>query len=116
MKRLMILIIAIALIVPSEKGVEVNVVNATNKYIKITVNNKRKNSVYISKRFVLKKKVKGKWKKIHFKKGVKFAKTVTILQNEKKTIKIKWKKYFGRNLKKGKYKIIFIKANRFSLQ
>ena len=71
MKRLMILIIAIALIVPSEKsveaskikGVEVNVVNATNKYIKITVNNKRKNSVSVSYTHLLKAGgKKGRWK------------------------------------------------------
>lgn len=124
MKRLKILIITILLVVCSGRNVEaskiknvdVKVVKVTNKCIEMNVKNNRRNSIYISQDFVLKKKIKSKWKKVKFKENAKFAKTITVLPNEKRLIKIKWKKYFGKNLKKGNYKIIFIKTRRFYLK
>ena len=124
MKRLKILIITILLVVCSGRNVEaskiknvdVKVVKVTNKCIEMNVKNNRRNSIYISQNFVLKKKIKSKWKKVKFKENAKFAKTITVFPNEKRLIKIKWKKYFGKNLKKGNYKIIFIKTRRFCLK
>lgn len=124
MKRLTFLIVAILFITfgaeraeaSNIKKVDVDVMDATSSYVKLNVKNRRSNSIYISQKFVLKKKVKGEWKKIYFNENVFFAKTIQILPNENKVIKIKWKNYFGKKLKKGKYKIVFIKTKKFSLK
>ena len=53
------------------------------------------------------------WEK--FKKNVKFAKTIVVPAGEKRVIKIKWKKFFDKKLKKGKYRIKFLGTKKFTI-
>lgn len=60
---------------------------------------------YFYERFVLKKREKNKWVKIKFKEKVGFRMSVVAWKKSNTIVKVKWKKFFGKNLSKGRYKI-----------
>lgn len=87
------------------KYVKVKVQSATKKGLKLKVTNTSKRKFCYGGAFVLKKRVKNKWKKVQFKEPIMFVKTKTLWGKSSRTEKLKWKKFFGKNLSKGRYKI-----------
>lgn len=79
--------------------------SATKKGLKLKVTNTSKRKFCYGGAFVLKKRVKNKWKKVQFKEPIMFVKTKTLWGKSSRTEKLKWKKFFGKNLSKGRYKI-----------
>ena len=100
------------------KEIKVKIVKYNSKVIKIKLTNlSKKHEVMFYPGFNLKKLKNNKWKSVKFlpKQGV-FAKTNILDIKESKIITIKWKKYFGKNLSKGKYKIKLVKSKRFRIK
>ena len=75
-----------------------------------------KKDFYFSELFVLKKQGKNKWKKVKFSEKAVFCKTIVARSGKSITVKLKWKKFFGKNLSKGKYKIKFVKTKSFKIK
>lgn len=97
----------------SKKNIKVKVQSATKKQLKLKITNKGERSFYYWGGFVLKKHVKNKWKEVQFKEGgVMFAKTRCTWGKSSTTVKFKWKKFFGKNLSKGRYKIKYARFNK----
>ena len=71
---------------------------------------------YFSEKFVLKKRVKNKWKKVKFKENVGFRLTMIAWKNSNTTVKVKWKRFFGKDLPKGRYKIKYVRAVTFRIK
>ena len=89
----------------SNKYIKVKVQSATKKGLKLKVINTTKRKFFYGGAFVLKKRVKNKWKKVKFKGPIMFVKTKTLRGKSSRREKLKWKKFFGKNLSKGRYKI-----------
>lgn len=100
----------------SKKQINVKVLSVTKKELKLKITNTGNKTFFYSELFALKKRVKNKWKKIQFKDNVFFAKTRTVRGKSSVIVKINWKKYFDKNLPKGKYKIKFVKAKTFKIK
>lgn len=100
----------------SKKNINVEIEKVNKKYIKIKLTNNGDEDLYYWRGFELKKKKGKAWKKINYKKPFKFPKTSVLKVNETKTYKIKWKKYYGKKLSKGKYKIRLVKTRKFSIK
>ena len=88
-----------------KKNIKVKVKLATKKQLKLKVTNITKRKFFYGGAFVLKKRVKNKWKKVKFKGPIMFVKTKTLWGKSSRIEKLKWKKFFGKNLSKGRYKI-----------
>ena len=89
----------------SKKYIKVKVQSVTKKQLKLKITNKGERRFCYWGGFILKKRVKNKWKKVQFKEGVMFAKTRYTWGKSSTTVKFHWKKFFGKNLSKGRYKI-----------
>lgn len=87
----------------SKKYIKVKVQSVTEKQIKLKITNKGERIFYYWGGFVLKKRVKNKWKKVQF--NGYFPKTQETWGKSSTIVRFKWKKFFGRNLSRGKYKI-----------
>lgn len=93
------------MVTENKKHIKVKVLSANRKQLKLNFINKGNKDFYFSEKFVLKKRVKNKWKKVKFKENVGFRITMIAWKNSNTTVKVKWKKFFGKNLSKGRYKI-----------
>lgn len=100
----------------SSRKVTVKVLKATKKQIKIKIKNNGKKDFYFSELFVLKKQGKNKWKKVKFSEKAVFCKTIVARSGKSITVKLKWKKLFGKNLSRGKYKIKLVKTKSFKIK
>lgn len=100
------------------KKVDVSIKQVNSSYIKMSLKNLSiKRMAYYRPAFTLYKYKNKKWKKVKFLPGKDFfALTSTLAKNEKRTITIKWKKYFGKNISKGKYKIKYIEKKKFCIK
>lgn len=105
-----------AMFTTNKKDIRVKVISASSKQLKLKIVNKGKTDFYFSELFVLKKWKDGKWKKVRFKDDVVFRKTMVVEGGESITLKLKWKKYYGKKLSKGKYKIKFIRSKTFKVK
>jgi len=100
----------------SKKNISMKVLCVSKKKIKIKFTNKGSQNFYYYPYFILEKRVKGKWKKVKFKKDAMFAKTAFVPGNSSWTIKIIWKQYFDKNLSKGKYRIKLVHNKVFKVK
>ena len=89
----------------SKKYITVKVQSVTKKQLKLKITNKGEKNFYYWGGFTLKKRIKGKWKIVQFKEGIMFAKTRHTWGKSSTTVKFNWKKFFGKSLSKGRYKI-----------
>lgn len=89
----------------SKKHVKVKVLSANEKQLSLKFINKGDKDFYFGERFVLRKRVKNKWEKVEFKEKVGFRITMIAWKKRNTFVKVKWKKFFGKNLSKGRYKI-----------
>lgn len=87
----------------SKKYIKVKVQSVTKKQIKLKITNKGERRFCYWGGFVLKKRVKNKWKKVQFN-GC-FSKTQETWGKSSTIAKFKWKKFLGQNLSKGRYKM-----------
>ena len=94
----------------------IKVIKCNKHNIKIKIINSGKEDFYYSKRFTLKKYTRKKWKKKKFKNGVAFAKTAVVKAYSQEYVTIKWKDYFKKKLRKGKYKIKLVKTKKFVIK
>lgn len=88
----------------SKKHVRIKVLSANEKQLRLKFINKGDKDFYYGERFVLRKRVKNKWEKVEFKKKVGFRITMIAWKKRNTIVKVKWKKFFGKNLSKGRYK------------
>lgn len=93
------------LMTENKKDIRVKVISANRKQLKLRLINKGNLDYCFYEKFILKKRVRNKWKKVKFKENVGFCITMIAWKNSNTTVKVKWKKFFGRNLPRGKYKI-----------
>ena len=101
----------------SKKNITMKVLYISKKKIKLKFTNKGSQDFDYSLLFTLEKRVKGKWKKVKFKKDAKFPKCLFVLKgNSSITKKIIWKQYFDNNLSKGKYRIKWIHNKVFRIK
>jgi len=101
----------------SKKNISMKVLCVSKKKIKIKFTNKGSQVFHYPLYFTLEKRVKGKWKKVKFKKRAVFTKTLCELKgNSSTTVKITWKPYFGKNLSKGKYRIKWVHNKVFRIK
>lgn len=96
--------------------IAVKIVSVNKRKIKIKITNKGTEDFYYSRSFELKKYTKNKWIKKKFKRGVTFAKTSVIEAHNHVYITIKWKDYFKKKLRKGRYKIKLVKTKTFTVK
>ena len=102
-----------------KKYIKVRVVSATKNKIKLKITNKgNKTYLYTKLDLQIKKKSKGKWKKIYFKKGALFMKGLERVEPKtNKTVIIRWEEYFDKNnFKKGTYKIMWMSNCNFKIR
>lgn len=103
----------------TKKFIKMRVVSATKNKIKLKItNNGNKIYLYSKLGIQLKKKSKGKWEKINFKKDAKFIKCAERVEPKRnKTVIIRWEEYFDKNnFKKGSYKIIWMSNCNFIIK
>ena len=96
----------------SKKHVKMKVLSVNKKQVKLKIINKGDKDYYFYERFVLKKREKNKWKKIEFKENVGFRMSMVAWKKSNTIIRVKWKKFFGKNLSKGRYKIKYARFNK----
>lgn len=96
----------------SKKHVKMKVLSVNKKQVKLKIINKGDKDYYFYERFVLKKREKNKWKKIEFKENVGFRMSMIAWKKSNTIIRVKWKKFFGKNLSKGRYKIKYARFNK----
>lgn len=88
--------------------VKVKVISATNKKFKVKITNAGDEKHDYSQTFKLKIKKNGKWRNLKFEKEVPICKCIPYINpHSSKTLTIRWKKYYNKPLKKGKYKIVW---------
>ena len=100
----------------SKKHIKVKIVSVNKKQLKLNFMNKGNKDFLFGEKFVLKKRVKNKWKKVKFKENVGFRITMTAWKNSNTTVKVKWKRFFGKDLPKGRYKIKYVRAVTFRIK
>lgn len=96
----------------SKKYVKMKVLLVNKKQLKLKFINKGDKDYYFGEKFVLKKRVKNKWKKVKFKEKVGFRITMIAWKESNTVVKVKWKKFFGKNLSKGRYKIKYARFHK----
>lgn len=101
----------------ASKNIKLSIVKVNKKRIIIKMKNcSKKNNIAYYPGFSLQRYTKKKWIRVKFLKNRgRFAKTNILNKNDTKIVKIKWTKYFGKSLRKGKYRINFIKRKSFRL-
>lgn len=100
---------------PQSWNVNIEIISATSKKIKIKIINKEDDIAHYSESFVLYKYKKGKWKKI--KRISRTPKTLYLIKGKSsKTETIVCEKTFGKKLPKGKYKLKWIQSNKFTIK
>lgn len=92
------------------KDIDISIKSVNKKQIKIQVINNSNKNYYTDEYFILKKKCKKKWKKVKFKKNAMFARTITYFAHDKVVQTFKWKRFFKKKPKKGKYKFVWFKS------
>ncbi len=93
------------LMTDNKKDIRVKVMSANRKQLKLKLINKGNIDYCFGEEFILKKRVRNKWKKVQFKEKVGFRITMIAWKKKNTVVKVKWKRFFGRNLPRGKYKI-----------
>lgn len=96
-------------------NVNIEIISATSKKIKIKIINKEDDIAHYAESFVLYKYKKGEWKKI--KRISPTPKTLYLIKGKSsKTKTIVCEKTFGKELPKGKYKLKWIQSNKFTIK
>lgn len=93
------------LMTDNKKDMRVKIMSVNRKQLKLKLINKGNMDYCFDEEFILKKRVRNKWKKVQFKEKVGFRITMIAWKKKNTVVKVKWKKFFGRNLTRGKYKI-----------
>ena len=97
------------------RNVNIKIISATPKKIKIKIFNKGHDIARYSESFVLYKYKKGKWRKV--KKISQTPKTLYLIKGKgSKTKTIVCKKTFGKVLPKGKYRFKWIQSKKFTIK
>ena len=122
-KKIICFIVVLSLVFPQTilanakaKNIDVQILKVDKRIIKIQITNKNQKSYLTTGFWQLKRKYHGKWKKIKMRKNVKMPKSFSMKKNSSIIVKIKWKNYFGKNLKKGTYKICYVKSKKFTIK
>lgn len=100
----------------NKKYIKVKVISATKEQIKLRFINTGNKDFYFRENFVLKKRIKNKWKKVKFKEIVGFRLSVIAYKKTNTTVKLRWKRFFDNNLTKGKYKIKLVRTKTFRIK
>lgn len=101
----------------NKKNIKVEIKSVSKKQIKLRFINKGNENFAFTELFTLKKRVNNKWKKVKWKKDVIRTLTAKIVWKKSKSIeKVKWKRFLGHNLSKGKYKLKYVKTVRFRIK
>ena len=96
----------------NKKNIKVEIKSVSKKQIKLRFINSGRKDFTFTEDFILKKRVNNKWKK-----DVIRTLTAKIVWKKSKSIeKVKWKRFLGHNLSKGKYKLKYVKTVRFRIK
>lgn len=99
---------------PENVNINIKIISATPQKIKIKFINRGDGIAKYSTSFTLYKYKKGKWKKI---KIVSAPKCLCHIEaNGSRTEKIICKKFFGKKLSKGKYKLKWVQSKKFTIE
>lgn len=89
-----------------KKNIGMEILDVTNKKIKLKLINQGNKYYLYTPVFTLKRYQNGKWKRVRFKKSFPFSKAFYVLRiNGSDLQQVKWKQYFRKNLSNGKYMI-----------
>lgn len=101
----------------NKKNIKVEIKSVSKKQIKLRFINSGRKDFTFTEDFILKKRFNNKWKKVKWKKDVIRTLTAKIVWKKSKSIeKVKWKRFLGHNLSKGKYKLKYVKTVRFRIK
>ena len=100
----------------NKKNIKVEIKSVSKKQIKLRFINKGNENFAFTESFTLKKRVNNKWKKVKWKKDVLISLTKIAWRKDKTIVKVKWKRFLGHNLSKGKYKLKYVKTVRFRIK
>ena len=100
----------------NKENIKVEIKSASKKQIKLRFINKGNENFAFTEFFTLKKQVNNKWKKVKWKKDVEVSLTKIAWRKDKTIVKVKWKRFLGHNLSKGKYKLKYVKTVKFRIK
>lgn len=89
-----------------KEQIEIEILSVSTKGIRIEITNNDKNEFLFGDDFILKKQGKHGWRKVEFKDGASWPKTLNELKSgESLEKKIIWVDYFDKELSKGEYRM-----------